>query len=644
MKEETLNLFIYGSLRDPLILKSVCGLSFSLNPSQEGEDILFGELALLPGYRRVSPDNVYFYGVKEDNAKIEGIVLYDVPASAMNDIDRYEGQFYERENVQVNTAKGPVFAKAYLVSTKSMRRHFGDRYHVNLIHELWLRKRIEQFLNDHTRPGEISLDADVERRAQRELLGITERDLVISHLGNEVVSDYYLQHELDRPNPSIKHLYNDEAVNPYLGNYLMLVVKQVILNQLEHMIQSRYRYEIERLNISERYYTRVTSLLVALKMMNSNASSIRLILEQCLETMPPGSDEYDLIDYVKYAVQASFSMFDSRVVKSEFERIRNNRQKGLMPLGAEMELSNVGYRAIHEGDMTSRDYVFAGFSYFSDFALDILTWKVGGYVDDHGVSKSNQRKRGFLELAPGRLNVMGELSKPATSDPWLLNQLIHESLEFYPVRPHSLHLTFQMNKRQWGRQRMLTLGMVKCLLALGGGTQTQPTGGLWVSRMGHDEIQQDIYGQELIFARSGKRRSRLNTDDEIGTVPPYATKNTFQYKFIRLDGRANYEPLIMALKGLQIAYNPADYLTAEQLNSSYKLRKEYEELRDWAQNPTQISAQTRSRFLSMIHQGLMQEAHQKPAHQLHYIDWAIGAIDVQLRLFNKQILMASNDE
>jgi hypothetical protein len=63
-----------------------------------------------------------------------------------------------------------------------MRKRFGDRFHVNLIHELWLRKRIEKFFDLHTRPGEKSIDADIERRARRELLGTTERDLVVTHL------------------------------------------------------------------------------------------------------------------------------------------------------------------------------------------------------------------------------------------------------------------------------------------------------------------------------------------------------------------------------------------------------------------------------------------------------------------------------
>jgi hypothetical protein len=110
-----------------------------------------------------------------------------------------------------------------------------------------------------------------------------------------------------------------------------------------------------------------------------------------------------------------------------------------------------------------------------------------------------------------------------------------------------------------------------------------------------------------------------------------------QYKFIRLEKRANYEPLIMALKGLQIAMNPADYLTADQLEASRRLRNEYEELKQWAANPIPIARTTKRRFLNNIYDGLMHEARQKPYHKLHYIDWAMGAIDLQIRLFNQRI-------
>lgn len=635
MANNNVNMFVYGSLRDPSIFNSVCGLGFTLKPTRVKAGVLGAELALLAGYRKVSPDNVYFYAVKTPSRKLEGIIIYDVPPDAMAEIDKYEGKLYDRETVTVAIADGTADAVAYLVSAKSMRKQFGDRFHVNLIHELWLRKRIEKFLKKHTRPGERSLDADIERRARRELLGTTERDLIVSHLGNEAISDFYLEHELNRPYPSIKHLFDEEKIAAYIKNYIGLVVKQVLCNQFEQKIHDRYRFELERLTPSRRYFTRCVSILVALRMINTNTKAVGMVIKQCLETMPCDGT-YDLVDYVKYAVSAADSIFDRRLVRSELDRIRANSQFGIMPMGAELELSNLGFRAIDQ-ESIKKEFDFDGFQYFDDFRLDILTWKLGGYIDDHGISRKTTRKRGFLELAPGRLNVLGELSKPATNDPWLLNQLIHEICIFYPIRAHSLHLSFQLQKRQRENQRMLRLSMVKCLLALGGGTEQLNTGRLWVSRIGQGEIWQDRYGEELIFARTSKRISQLRSDSIADRSPSYATTYTQQYKFIRLESRANYEPLIMALKGLQIGYNPADYMTALQLNSSKRLQNQYKELKEWAQNPTEISRQTRSRFLQIIQHGLMNERNGKPAHKLHYIEWAVEAIDVQLRLFNKQI-------
>ncbi|MHC4310598.1 MAG: gamma-glutamylcyclotransferase family protein, partial [Planctomycetota bacterium] len=164
MNERKVNLFIYGSLRDSRIFKSVSGLSFSRKASKLDGEILWAEPGFLDHYRKVSPDNVYFYAVSTPSSKIEGLVVYDIPAWAMAEIDRYEGKRYKREKVEINTANGSVEAQAYLVTHSSMKKHFGDRFHVNLIHELWLRKRIDKFMKRHIRPGERTVDAESERR------------------------------------------------------------------------------------------------------------------------------------------------------------------------------------------------------------------------------------------------------------------------------------------------------------------------------------------------------------------------------------------------------------------------------------------------------------------------------------------------
>ncbi len=637
MTEARNNLFIYGSLRDPAVFKSISGLGFTRKQAQTDDETLLAKPAFLPYYRKVSPDNVYFYAITDRSARIEGFVIYNVPASAMAELDRYEGKRYKRKTVHVNTANGPIEALAYLATPESMKKHFGDRFHVNLIHELWLRRRIEKFIRRHTRPGERTIDAELERRARRELLATTERDLVISHYRTDAVSDYYLEHELDRPLPSIRHLYKDPQARVFIEDYLVLVIKQVVLNQLEEKIQSRYRFDLERMAASERYFKRSISLLVALQMVNASTSAVELIIKQSIETMP--YRKHDLIDYVKYAVRAADSLFDSRVAKAYLERIRLNLQPGLVPLGAEIELSNLGFRAVasEKTGQTAFDPIYDGFRYFHDFSLDVLAWKLGAYIDDHTGAIDQERRFGFLELAPGRLNVAGELSRPATADPWLLNQLIHAITAFYYVRPHSLHLSFQLRKNQIDKQKVLPLGFVKCLLVLGGGLEERRTGRLWVSRMGHDEITQYSYGEELVFARTSKRRWYLGDNEIADRTPAQATAYVHQYKFIRLDKRANYEPLILCLKGLQIACNPGDYLSTEQLQKSPALQQQYEELKEWSAEPTPISHQIISRFIKAVQDGLMTEAHHRPAHKLHYIDWALSAIDVQLRMFNKQL-------
>jgi len=636
MNSHKQNLFIYGSLRDPSIFKSVSSLSFTLKKNKANADILYAEPAMLAGHRKISPDNVYFYAVQAPHSKIEGFIVYHIPKNAFKEIDRFEGKKYTREKVRVNTANGPVKALAYLACRESMKKDFGDRFHVNLIHELWLRKRIEKFINRHTRPGERSVDAKLERKAQRQFLATTERDLVMSHYRSDAMSDYYLEHELNKPVPSIKHLVNDENAQPYINNYLALVVKQCLLNELDDQIQSRFRYDLEHMRTSQRYYSRSRSLLAALQMLNANKACVDMIIAKAIDTM--NYTDYDLIDYVKYAIKASDSLFETRIARSYLERIWSSAQIGIIPLGAETELSNLGAFAVEpQRSLSDRtDEVYNNFEFFSDFKLDVLSWKLGGYIDDHTDDTDAQRKMGFFELALGRLNIAGELSRPATADPWLLNALINEIVDFYDVEPHSLHLSFQMFKKQVGKQKILPLSFVKCLLVLGGGLEKKSPHSLLVSRVSQEELITQNARPELAFARTSKRQWYLGDNLIADKIPSQAKTWVQQYKFIRLSKHRNYEPLILGLKGLQIQYNPADYLTFEQMEKNSKLRKEYDELKQWSQNPTQLNQRTINRFCETIYDGLMKEAHTRPAHKLHYIDWAVSAINMQLKMFNEQ--------
>jgi gamma-glutamylcyclotransferase (GGCT)/AIG2-like uncharacterized protein YtfP len=634
---EGTNFFVYGSLREREVFRSVAGIGFTFEKDKVDEDHLFAEPAFLSGYKKISPDNVFFYAVKSRNSRIEGSVIYNVPQGSIAEIDSYEGKRYVRETVKLSTASGQVEAQAYLVSRETMKRHFGDRFEVNVIYEYWLRKRIKEFIDRHTRPGEKSEDAEIERIADREMLATTERDLVMSHYGQEYLSDYFIENELNKPRPSIKHLREKPEVKPYVRSYLELVVKQVILNQLDAQIQTRYRYELDHMRNSSRYFHRSASILAALQILNSNRSSVDLIVKKALDSMP--FEKYDLIDYVKYGIKAARSIFEDRLARFYLDHIESSLQPGITPFGAELEFSNLGKAAVEpERNKTSHfDDAYAGFKYFGDFYLDVLMWKLGGYIDDHSGDTQITGKQGFLELAPGRLNIAGELSRPATPDPWLLNQLIHNMILFYDIKPHSLHLSFQLRNRQLDNQNILPLGFVKCLLILGGGLQQTKNGALWISRMSPEEITHNIRGEELSFSRSSRRRWYSSPDDMPGINSKKVNTTIQQYKFIRLDERASYEPLIMCLKGLQIGFNPADYLTTKQLKGSSKLRRDFRELKRWSNEPTQIDNKTISRFMDIVQKGLMNEGHNQPVHNLHYIDWAVSAINVQLQMFNKKL-------
>ena len=91
MNEEKVNLFIYGSLRDRRIFRSVSGLSFTRKPSKINNETLLAEPALLPGYRKVSTDNVYFYAIVAPSSRIDGLIIYDVPAQAMLEMQAIRG-------------------------------------------------------------------------------------------------------------------------------------------------------------------------------------------------------------------------------------------------------------------------------------------------------------------------------------------------------------------------------------------------------------------------------------------------------------------------------------------------------------------------------------------------------------------------
>ena len=110
-----------------------------------------------------------------------------------------------------------------------------------------------------------------------------------------------------------------------------------------------------------------------------------------------------------------------------------------------------------------------------------------------------------------------------------------------------------------------------------------------------------------------------------------------QFKFIRLGEQINYETLILALKGLQLALDLGDYITPDQLECQPGLGKELQELAAWSQCPEPIPEKVVGRFCSTIFEGLSKERHGRLAHTNTYVQWALDRLAKQIAEFNQML-------
>ena len=105
-------LFAYGSLMCADIMREVSGFDLS---RADG---------ILRGYRRRAVRGAQYPGlVPEEDGHVEGIVYRDVPPPAWDRLDRFEGEMYVRQHVEITLNDGTlVQADAYVV-----RPEFLDR-------------------------------------------------------------------------------------------------------------------------------------------------------------------------------------------------------------------------------------------------------------------------------------------------------------------------------------------------------------------------------------------------------------------------------------------------------------------------------------------------------------------------------------
>jgi len=640
MAAKTFNLFVYGTFMDRRLFRWVTGRDYAL-PSQAQVSLgsLEAKEAILASHRKISPDGMYLYAIPRRGHRISGYLIYALPNDLIELLDHYEGKRYIRTKVRVHQEAHRIRAFTFLANEKTLRQDFGDRFRINLKHEHLITKRVEEFLAE--RAAEAADSALLPRyrvAAEEELRGLSIRDLIQARLESASVADYFLKRELSSPLASIRDLSKDPLAEPYIRNYLDLVVRQVLFNQAEQKFLEQFRFDLDHMGLSLRFYEHTTSSMAALTMLNRRRGLLDKLVHELLNDFD--FQRHDLLDIVAWAIHAAESLYDSRMAAGIFRWIRENLEGGLLPLGAELEFSNVGHAVIADYDTApgTKDQAFDGFRYFRDFALPALTWKLGGHIDDHQAHGSEKCLRGFLEFSPGAFSTEPKFSVPATKDPWLLAQLIREVVRFYPVKPHSLHLSIQLLRHHKDPQGILPLDFAKCLLALGGDPQPAADSRPTISRMMADEIGSPEHKDGLIFARTARRRATAGDRQEEPTLlRPARPSIVQQFKFVRLGEHINYEILILALKGLQLALDLGDYLTPEQLEQRPHLLEQLNELIAWSRKPEPIRPNVVGRFCAVIFEGLSKERHSRLAHKNTYVQWALDRLAHQIAEFNQQL-------
>ena len=640
MPGKTCKLFVYGTFMDRRLFRWVTGHDYALPHQNDAAPAdLPAREAILASHQKISPDGMYFYAIPRRRHRIRGYLIYDLPVELVELLDHYEGTRYSRTKVTVHQDAHRIRAYTYLAKEKTLRQDFGDRFRVNLKHEHVITTRVEEFLAQRAAESTDSGLLQQHRvAAEEELRGLTIRDLVRARLESGTVADYFLKRELSRPLASISELLKLPEAQPFIKNYLRFLVRQVLFNETEQKFREQFRFDLDHLGQSFRFYEHTSSSVAALRMLNDRHRVLAKLITKLVDDFDPR--RHDLLDIVAWTIHAAESLYHRRQAGSIFRWLRENMEGGLLPLGVELEFSNVGHAVVSDYDTGpgTKDEVFDGFRYFRDFAFSALTCKLGGHLDDHQLNEPDQCLRGFLEFSPGAFSVEPKLSVPATNNPWLLAQLIRQIVRFYPVKPHSLHLSMQLLRQHTDPRGILPLDFAKCLLVLGGDPQPSPDSRLVISRMVGNEIGSPQHKDGLIFARLSHRRATAEDQAEEPTLlRPTRSVVVQQFKFMRLSDQINYETLILALKGLQLALDLGDYITTEQLESRPEILEQLNELCSWSRRPQPIKPKVVGRFCTAIFEGLSKERHRKLAHKNTYVQWALDRIASQIAEFNKKL-------
>ncbi len=577
--------------------------------------------AVLKNFRKVTSATCFPFITPFRGMKVEGYLLSTIDAQSLQKIDKYEseGDLYWRRSVEVfvDEETVPVNCDVYVGNVKSIRKYFMPGTDIDDRIEKYVESEIDEILIKDSIKGRDFSDAVEQNRIIKEMFGSTVEEIVKEHVSRFNMSLNYLTKRLKTSGiPSLDSVKNNPEIVPYADNYIRFAVRHIIFNQIEDKVRESFAGAVKT---EQQFYEHTISVMLSLEFMNQNTSEVDAMMVKYKADIFDTNLEYS--DYVDKAIKIADAIYNRENILQKLEEVKRNRNVGSTPLGAEAEFSTIGRYAVQKE--RPHDPEYNDFRYFHDFDFTRRLWKLGGHIDDHRYPPSKARSHGFLEYAFGRFRIYGDLSKPVTQDPWILNRLINSATKFSRVRPHSLHISIQANdKIDFDKKNKIE--NILCLLLLGGDFGYDNKHRMCEKRIANKEII-DKFGL-LNFSLENVHYS----DEE------RINKNTvIEYQFPRLYYDTNYQPLILALKGYQLAENTRPLCPFE--NTEKTAYSEMDEIKRWACSPTPVTDKDINNFLKIVEEGLMSEANGRPSHKITYIRKNITEMSVRIRAKNKFI-------
>ncbi len=603
-------LFVYGSLKNDLNVQLIIGES------------LKAEEAILLNHRKITPKGGFPLAVPWRGNKVEGLLLYGITPEIIEKLDDYEaeGEMFLRKIATVKIGNDIKKAYVYVGRPKILAPYFANGFEQRDRIEKFVEKNVDRYLEDKPERKLVLDRESLPLRVTRELLSEQVNNLLYQYFRDNGLPRFIIKHEIEQASlPNLEWLRNDPGAQKYADNYISMAVKFMIFNQLEEKYRHEYRTHVK---VSDAYYMHTISSLMALKTIVDQHQQVQLALHEL------GIDRYDkAFKYTDYAVAALFiadELFQKPRIDNIVDWVRQHRHVGVSTLGAELEFSNLGVRATNSDQ--GQDGVYDSFYYFYDFDLMRRGWKLGAHVDDHGfLTSADIRTRGFLELAFGRYKLLGDVSKPATQDPWVLSKLIDLAIRFIEIKPHSLHISIGTTSSTEFNE-LVDPDYILCLLLLGGDLRQDADGVLREMRI----FRKEIYVENVGFFISRLNKHHKHPDDESWTP-------VVEYQFPRLKYDYDYQPLIMALKGFQLEANPYPFKNCRNCPCEDFYQEIETHLVKWAAHPTPVSMTTLNEFLGVVERGLEREAKSRDEKYSKYCQRILGRIEEQLKRRNKRI-------